>query len=181
MFAPQRCSPSSTTEAQITLEPVPMMRLALRLQNLKSRVFLFIATLVFVGVVAMTAYAWLTPSAEPSLVPMANAQLQPVPPTQPMSASTLQLEIERITILHNGFDPEEITRPAGEVMLAIDNRSGLEEVRLRVDREGGQRLVDVSVNRKKLDWRKKIDLPPGRYRLTEANHPEWLCRITITP
>jgi hypothetical protein len=66
-------------------------------------------------------------------------------------------------------------------MVAIDNRSGLEEVRLRLDREGGVRLVEVTVNRKRLDWRRKLNLPPGRYRLTEANHSEWLCEITITP
>lgn len=158
-----------------------MTRPAFRLPHLKSKTFLFIATLVVVCIVAITTQAWLAPPAAPRSAPIPTVSSQPVSASQPETASPSQLETERITIRHNGFDPEEITRPAGQVMMAIDNRSGLEEIRLRVDREGGQRLVEVTVSRNKLDWRKKINLPPGRYRLTEANHPDWLCEIIVTP
>jgi hypothetical protein len=30
------------------------------------------------------------------------------------------------------------------------------------------------------EWRQLVTLPPGSYALTEADHPGWVCRITIT-
>jgi hypothetical protein len=27
----------------------------------------------------------------------------------------------------------------------------------------------------------ELDLPPGEYVLAAAGHPEWACRITLTP
>lgn len=158
-----------------------MMHSAFYPSHSKSKLLVSTASLVIIGMIALTASAWLSSSAKSELMPAKTVPAQPTLPSQPLSVSNHQLQVERVTITPTGFDPEEISRPRGQVMWAIDNRSGLEEIRLRLDREGGQRLVDVSVNRKKLDWRKKIDLPPGRYRLSEANHPDWLCQITITP
>jgi hypothetical protein len=97
--------------------------------------------------------------------------------TQPTPA---RIETELVTIRPHGFEPQEITRPADPFFLAVENRSGLEEVTLRLDLMGGSRLKEVNVPRKKLDWRDAFDLPPGSYVLTEANHPEWVCNITIT-
>lgn len=91
------------------------------------------------------------------------------------------LETELITINPTGFEPKEITRPKGEFILAVDNRSGLGEVFLQLERAlPGDHLKDVRVSRKQLDWRERVDLDPGRYLLTEANHPGWACSITIT-
>lgn len=92
------------------------------------------------------------------------------------------LEVELITITPAGFEPKEISRLKGPFLLAVENRSGLEDVLLRLDRAtGGDRLKEVRVNRKKLDWRDQVDLTPGHYVLMEANHPGWTCGITITP
>ncbi len=91
-----------------------------------------------------------------------------------------QLEAEIVTITPTGFEPGEITRPRGRFILAIDNRSGLEEVQLYVERETGVR-VHSSLNRKgKLAWRDVIDLPQGVYVLRAANEESWRCRITLT-
>ena len=156
-----------------------MMYSPLRFQKTRTKAFLFIAALIVVGIVAMTTRAWLAPFVKLGAAPAVISQ--PPLSVQPVSISPSQLEVERITIRESGFDPEEIRRPAGQVIVAVDNRSGLEEMRLRLEREGGQRLVDITVNRRKLDWRKRIDLQPGRYRLTEVSHPDWLCKIIITP
>jgi hypothetical protein len=91
-----------------------------------------------------------------------------------------RLEAELVTIKPSGFEPAEITRPQGSVLLAIYNRSGLEEVNLRLEVESGPRLREVRVPRKRLDFKEIVDLHPGRYRLTELNHPEWNCTITVT-
>lgn len=91
-----------------------------------------------------------------------------------------RVEAELITVRRDGFEPKEITRPAGQFLLAIDNRSGLEVVTVRLDRQAGARLRDIPVNWKERDWRDLLDLTPGRYVLTEATHPGWVCNITIT-
>jgi hypothetical protein len=92
-----------------------------------------------------------------------------------------RLETELITITPTGFDPAEITRPQGRVVIEVDNRSGLEEVELRLDRSNGVREKEVRVHRRTLDWSGEVNLHPGTYILGEAGHPDWACRITITP
>ncbi len=92
-----------------------------------------------------------------------------------------QLETELVTITPTGFEPVEITRSQGRFMLAIDNRSGLDEVDLYVERETVGRL-NVALSRKgKLAWRDTFDFPPGHYVLRAANDQSWRCRIAITP
>jgi hypothetical protein len=79
-----------------------------------------------------------------------------------------------------GFEPKEINRPKGQFLLVVHNRSGVEEVNLRLDHEAGNRLHEVRVGRDRLDWRAPLDLHPGQYVLTEAGHPGWICRINVT-
>jgi hypothetical protein len=90
------------------------------------------------------------------------------------------LEAEIITILPTGFEPAELSRPRGPVVLSIFNRSGLEEVNVRLEAEAGPQLKEVRAPRKRLDIKEVVNLRPGRYRLTETNHPEWSCVITVT-
>jgi hypothetical protein len=86
-----------------------------------------------------------------------------------------------ITITPGGFNTTQITSPAIPFFLLIENRSGLSEVSLRLDRLAGSRLRQVSVGREQPDWSDLLDLTPGEYVLSEANHSDWNCRITITP
>jgi hypothetical protein len=108
-------------------------------------------------------------------------------PPDSVAPTTLQnktlnddIEAEIATILPTGFEPAAITRPQGEFLLVINNRSGLEEITWRLDLEIGGKLREVKVGDGKLRSGNFEDLPPGRYVLSEANHPEWICRITIT-
>jgi len=90
------------------------------------------------------------------------------------------MEAELITVLPNGFEPAEIHRPAGKFLLAIDDRSGLPEVKLSLVRVAGNLVQDLRIRREKPDLRKVVDLGPGVYLLTEANHPGWIGRLIIT-
>jgi hypothetical protein len=98
----------------------------------------------------------------------------------PAAASQATPQIERITIRPTGFDPAALTLRGGRFLLAVDNRSGLEEVALAVTSEHGSRVREARVHRNRLDWRQQVNLPPGRYTLTEADHPTWVCDITVT-
>jgi hypothetical protein len=102
-------------------------------------------------------------------------------PQVPKSGSSIErLDVEVITVRPNGFERVQITRPKGLFGIAVENRSGLGEVVLQLNREAGSRLHEVRLSREKLNWKEGLDLPPGHYVLTEANNPNWLCRITIT-
>lgn len=89
------------------------------------------------------------------------------------------LQVELVTITPRGFEPAAISRSGGRFLLSVDNRSGLDEVTLRIDRVAGDRLREARVPRKELDWSEVADLTPGQYVLTEASHPQWVCRFTI--
>ena len=90
------------------------------------------------------------------------------------------IESELITITPHGFEPREITRPQGRFLLMVDNRSGLDGIALRLDHESGNRLREARERREELDWSDELDLKPGHYVLSEANHPGWVCKITVT-
>ena len=94
-----------------------------------------------------------------------------------------RLEAERITLRPAGFEPAIITRPAGRFLLAINDRSGDSDTQITFARETGERLQTIRMRdtARKYEWRKVIDLPPGRYVVYEANHPEWTCSIVLTP
>jgi hypothetical protein len=130
--------------------------------------------LVLLVTLAASAQGWL------SLPFRVGAGLAPVMMEAQGGATKNKIEAELITITPRGFEPAEITRSKGRFLLAVDNRSGLDEVTLRLDRVAGNRLREVNVPRKELDWSEAFDLNPGQYVLSEANHPQWICRLTIT-
>lgn len=118
----------------------------------------------------------------------------PVPPVSPSQASGLaqepgahaqgdaenRLETEILTITPTGFEPAEITRPAGPFILAIHNQSGEPERALRVDRVRGNKLIEVRMARWRRAVHQQVNLPAGEYLLSIDDHPELNCRITIT-
>ena len=91
-----------------------------------------------------------------------------------------EVEAEVIALRPSGFEPQEITRPGGRVLLAVSDQSGLDGVVLRLVK-GGRTAREVRLRRGRRLWRKVVELTPGEYALTEASHPEWVCRITISP
>jgi hypothetical protein len=140
-------------------------------------VLLLVALLVVVG---MNARAWLNKIAgTTSSTPM--AVLEPMTRSKDAQSTPTRLDSVLITINRGGFYPAAFSRPQGKFFLLVENRSELREVDLRLDIVGGGRLLDVNVPDGQLDWTELLDLNPGEYRLTEANRPDWVCNITITP
>ena len=85
-----------------------------------------------------------------------------------------------ITVTPRGFEPAEIARPAGPFVLMAENR-GRREVSLRLDREVGGSVNEKRVPLEVPDWSELLDLTPGRYVLADADDPERVCLINITP
>jgi hypothetical protein len=96
-------------------------------------------------------------------------------------ASAEEVEVEVITVRAGGFEPLELTRPQGAFLLAIINHSGDSELALKLDGVHGNRVHEVRLPKGRVRWNKVFDLPPGDYVLSEENHPDWICRIKLTP
>ena len=111
-------------------------------------------------------------------VPVSSSTHISVQPSAVVAQSS-QIRTELITIRPTGFDPTEIRLTDGQFRIAVDNKSGLDEVTLRLTREGGARVREMHLPLGQLKWRENLNLPDGRYALTEANHPAWLCHIII--
>ena len=93
-----------------------------------------------------------------------------------------RLEVERATVRPKGFEPTAIIRPKkSPFFLIIENRTGLRELSFQIDNEAGNKVndKDLKAPKGKMAWNGVIDLPPGKYRLTELMHREWSLAITI--
>jgi len=89
-------------------------------------------------------------------------------------------EVLAIQLRKGGFVPGEITRPKGQYSLLVNNASGEREIILRLHREAREKLHEAQL-RRGVAWRQFVRLTPGDYVISEANHPDWVCRLTITP
>jgi hypothetical protein len=92
-----------------------------------------------------------------------------------------RVEIESVTFGRAGFEPAQITRPPGRFVLAVDSLVRGREVTFRLDAEAGGRVRDFRLPPRKRRWSGPIELPPGRYLLTEASQPGSTCLIIISP
>ena len=89
-------------------------------------------------------------------------------------------KVALLTIRPTGFEPNEITIPAGKYLIVVRNRTGLDQFSLRLERGTAVRLYDVRLPRYKREWKQFLQLTPDSYVITETNHPGWVCRITVT-
>ena len=148
---------------------------------IKTRVLVSTAACALVALsgLAVAAHAWRASARTRNALPAAvkNVSASPVPQRRRPLAD---FESELITITPHGFEPREITRPQGRFLLMVDNRSGLSGTALALTREAGARTHEMHVPREEPNWSDVVNLPPGRYVLTESDHPRWACRITIT-
>jgi hypothetical protein len=133
--------------------------------------------LILAGVVALAcaliAAGSLSAPADPPPAPPAAV----APPEQPRGDV---LHSETVTLTPTGFEPSELSLPKKGAFLVVANRSGLDAVALRLTRDAGQRVFELEIPGEQLDWAGEFTAPPGQYVLTEAGHPDWACRITVS-
>jgi hypothetical protein len=83
------------------------------------------------------------------------------------------------TLSPSGFSPTELTHAAGRFNLRVNNQSGLPKVMLRLSKSNGEKLTEVSLTSQARWVTAAVELAPGSYTLTVANHSDWTCQITI--
>ena len=87
-------------------------------------------------------------------------------------------EARLITITPDHIQPAEITSSEGIFILAYENRSGLENISLRLTfKERFIHQVDMPLL--STMWAGEFNLGKGTYELRESSHPDWVCTITV--
>ena len=89
------------------------------------------------------------------------------------------IQVVLLALRTEGFEPTEVNLSAGEYLFVVRNRSGLDEVDLRLVRENGEHLGQSKVHARRSDWKQRMKLTPGVYLLSETGHPEWTCRVVV--
>lgn len=75
--------------------------------------------------------------------------------------------------------PGEVTLPKGQYYFSVQDISGQSDTVLQLQREQGNSIREVRLNKRKRVWRELVHLTPGDYVLIDANHPQLACRISI--
>ena len=132
----------------------------LKTQALFTRIGLPMIALVFVALVSM------------SVDGPFNVHSSKVVAAQDGSIDELQVQLG-----DQGFTPSELQHSAGTFAIAVENSTASGEHTLRLKAEDGTVLKEVQVQKGSAAW--TVTLSAGEYTLTEASHPQWLCRITV--
>lgn len=151
------------------------------LESAWFRLALLVAAVVVLGSFGMSVRARLknSPPSKPASAEVPAPNLAALP--SQATASGTRLTSHLITLRPSGFEPAEAVWPRGPFFLSIDNRSNVNDITLRVDRRAGGRVKEVNFKMRKQRSAGVFNPPPGQYLITEANHPEWICQITISP
>jgi hypothetical protein len=107
----------------------------------------------------------------------AHIESHNAPPQQTVG----HVEVETLVLRSGGFHPKEIVRPPGRFVLALQNQSDDDELSLSLRQERGPSSRQIKIRKRQSKLRETLDLPPGRYVLTEPDHIDWICTIVITP
>lgn len=104
---------------------------------------------------------------------LSDEELRAVPEGEPGKGLFLRMTA-------TGMEPAEVTLTAGQYYLLVQNASGRDQFTVRVERENGERLHNVNVERYQRKWKQVLNLSPGRYIISEPDHPRLTCRIEVT-
>lgn len=135
-------------------------------------------SLVLLAAAALVATAFgvlVRPAGPPPLGPPHEAQ------RQPEVEAPREARAEVFTLTPTGFEPAEATLPAGDCLLVFNNRTGLDDFEVRLDRDGHGTLRQSRPPHRKRALHQMLKLTPGSYVVTETGHPEWTLRLTVTP
>jgi len=90
-----------------------------------------------------------------------------------------EVKLILIALRPEGFETNEMQLEPGNYLFIIGNRTGLQNVNVRLDRDGNERIDAASVGGRQRDWKKRLKLSSGVYVLTANDNPDWVCRIVV--
>ena len=83
----------------------------------------------------------------------------------------------RIELTGNGFAPSEVQHAPGIFAIAVENKTLAGDYTLKLKAADGTVLNEFQVQKGSSAW--TVNLPTGTYKLTEVNHPQWMCTIVV--
>lgn len=120
----------------------------------KTKYIIIAALLLVAAVSAAAGRAWRGPSA-------ARTSLDQLTGKAAFQSGARSGEVIPLTLRARGFDPEDITRPAGSYLIAVNNRSGLTEFSLQLDRKNEGRVREIRLKEDAAAGARCITLRPG--------------------
>jgi hypothetical protein len=84
-----------------------------------------------------------------------------------------------ITVSSQGMTPATATVVAGIVHLLVKNTSSVETLRLRVVRENGELVKEMTAPNGSDEWAIELELSAGQYTISEASNTAWSCHLTV--
>ena len=99
--------------------------------------------------------------------------------TSPQANGKQQVDTVVIELSRYGFFPQQVSHLKGLHFILVHNVSGLQDLTLVLKDDHGAAKKQPALTATSPHWRELLDLAPGKYTLTEANHPTWSCAITI--
>lgn len=129
----------------------------------------------------VTLGAFILTYAKPKLARRSSGRIT-IPTQDPAKiVSTKEVIASELIVLSpNGFEPATLTRPPGKFLLAIDNRSGLDDLSFELVGVDGSPKRQTSLAGQRTRWREVVDLAPGDYLVKVVGHAKLSCRIRIT-
>jgi hypothetical protein len=82
-----------------------------------------------------------------------------------------------LTFTGQGVSPSSATMSAGIIHLFVENQSGQEQLTLRVTKQGGAVVREITVTGKKIGT--ELPLETGQYVLSETGNAGWSCQLTV--
>jgi len=90
-----------------------------------------------------------------------------------------EVKVVLVVLGPEGFQPQELQLPPGQYILIVRNRTGLDDVGLRLLSELGINLGEARVRGIQRTWKLRLQLNTGRYLIAGTDRPDWTCRITV--
>ncbi len=92
---------------------------------------------------------------------------------------TNRVSAANVAFTIRGFEPDALTVEHQDLLMTIVNKSGFINAKFQLDRETGGKVHEVSFQNARHRAKQFLKLPPGRYILREASHPNFSCNITV--
>jgi hypothetical protein len=83
-----------------------------------------------------------------------------------------------IRFSNEGLTPASATVIAGKVLLKVENQRPLERLTLRINRQDGELIREISVPDKATEWSTELELGVGQYVVSETSRTAGSCVIT---
>lgn len=151
--------------------------------NAQRKRFVLLVLIAVAATLLLGAWAW--PSVQATQrTPVTDQIGQEAQSSQPAAVATAAAssqtnDVIATTLNPSGFSPTEFSHAAGRFNLRVNNQSGQPKAMLRLNRSGGERMTEVPLTDKVRWVIAAVDLTPGSYTLTVADHASWTCQITI--